>query len=186
MRSQNPESASSSALREVSRPHGLVERLQVTMENLGVSTIFHLGAALIHPYSSDHDLINHMQRRVQLMLDEIPALSTRIELRETRSAHRSKNPKDKAKVEPHMVICDRSNANLFLAPQVASTSITTVSIPSGSSGGAVWESILPLATQSSHQRVQIRGGPLWSVDFFQSPRLECDIQEEQHQKATPT
>ncbi|KAE8197223.1 hypothetical protein CF336_g2248, partial [Tilletia laevis] len=52
MRSENP-------LREVSRPLGLVERLQVTMENLGVGSIFHLGAALIHPYSSDQDFIDH-------------------------------------------------------------------------------------------------------------------------------
>ncbi|KAE8219868.1 hypothetical protein CF319_g6510 [Tilletia indica] len=173
-------SSSSSASKGVSRPLGVVERLQVTMENLGVGSVFHLGARLLHPHNSDQDFIDHFQRRVQLMLDEIPVLSNRVELREPQPAEQTKGKdgKGKAKFEPHMV-CDMPTP--FLASQIANTSITAVPLPSSSSRGGIWDTIRPLAAQSSQQRIHIRGGPLWSVDFFQTPSLNSDEEHAEDQ-----
>ncbi|KAK0526982.1 hypothetical protein OC842_005018 [Tilletia horrida] len=151
------------SLTEASRPIGLVERLQATMENIGVGSLVTIGALLSHPYHSDADFLDRFHRRAQLMLNQIPTLSQRIQLRpcprQGRGAMNDK--KGKAKMEPHMVT-DRQD--LLHASNVLASSI--VPILPAHSRGATWDAILPLARQSAQQRIDLAHGPLWAVDFF--------------------
>ncbi|KAK0556662.1 hypothetical protein OC846_000981 [Tilletia horrida] len=154
---------------EVARPVSLVEQLQLAMENVGVGSVLHLGAAVLHHFDSDQDLVQHFTARVQLMLDNIPTLSQHIAMRPT-----PPSPKGKAKapntMTPHMV-CDPSEP--FVAQEIVDQSVQSVA--SASTRAATWDAVIANARQTAQHRIDIHKGPMWFVSFHKTVPQQSTI-----------
>ncbi|KAL9933506.1 hypothetical protein V8E36_007682 [Tilletia maclaganii] len=150
------------------RPVSLVERFQLTMENLeNIGSIFHVGACLhLDPGTSHDHLLAHFHDKVQLMLTQIPILRARFASAvPTTTATTGK----KTKQEELCIVTSTGNEPsmiVALAEKIFAPDLITYPSSALSTRGSAWDEILPLVQARAKRIISMTAGPLWTVSLF--------------------